>query len=115
MTTELSFLIDLILNHKLQKVSKDAIAARIKEVECSGNLPRISAAPLPRPAVVDGALQSASTIAAMARHQEGAPPAPVSIIAQTPIAQAAMASRQQAINSAITGKNEKGQTSPRKW
>jgi peptidoglycan hydrolase CwlO-like protein len=31
--TELSFLIDLLLNHKLAKATKDAIAERIKEVE----------------------------------------------------------------------------------
>lgn len=31
--TELSFLVDLLLNHKLPKPTRDAVAARIKEVE----------------------------------------------------------------------------------
>ena len=31
--TELSFLLDLLLNHKIQKVTQDAIRERIKEIE----------------------------------------------------------------------------------
>lgn len=33
--SELSFLIELLLNHDLQKVTKDLVAERIKEVEAS--------------------------------------------------------------------------------
>ncbi len=118
--TELSFLIDLLLNHKLPKATRDLVAARIKEVEGASTNPIIRAyrdSPPPPP-------QAASTLAAMARHgdlipAEPMPPIPAAVpvthIAQTPAAVAALNSRQQAINSALSGKIEKGATSPRKF
>jgi hypothetical protein len=99
--SELSFLVELLLNHKLPKATKDAIAARIKEVECrtSSYSPRsVSSSPLsslPAPSLpAHIANQPASTQAAMMRHGDIAalpPPAPeapppVEVIAHTPTA-----------------------------
>lgn len=137
--TELSFLLDLLLNHKLPKVTRDAVATRIKEVETRMTLSPVAQTvrqmPLPNipPALVG---QAPSTIAAMIRHQqqtgttdptiaimeetvaaakEMAEPKTVAIIAQTPAAAQAMAQRQAAINIALSGKPAKGETSPRKF
>lgn len=135
--TELTFLVDLLLNHKLPKLTRDAVAARIKEVEEKlatlpgqprhSNVPSISS-PIP-PHLVG---QSPSTIAAMMRHEQAglvvpppaipaAPPPPllesqsVAVIAQTPAAAAALAERQTAIAVQLSGKPAKGETRPRKW
>ena len=78
--------------------------------------------------------QSPSTIAAMMRQQaevpaprpeeqaiidaqaqKPPPPSPVVVIAQTPAATAALADRQAAVAAQISGKPEKGRTSPRKF
>ncbi len=110
--TELSFLIELLLNHKLQKVTKDAIAERIKEA--SG--PNAIQQHVPNgvrslsPMV---AMQSPSTQAILDRNPDLV--VPIESVGQTPAAQAAIASRQQAIAQALSGKPEKGQTSPRKF
>jgi hypothetical protein len=132
--TELTFLVELLLNHKLPKATRDLVAARIKEVEAA--LPRQMTPihyPQPvtaQPYVTSGLSpvpQAASTLAAMARHAQNEPagpiilaPAvppvsPVAVIAQTPAAAAAINARNEAINSAISGKPEKGRTSPRKF
>jgi hypothetical protein len=126
--TELGFLIDLLLNHKLPKVTRDAVAMRLKDVEtalsANARMP-VLAAPKPQiqvPAHLQG--QAPSTIAAMMKHEaQGAvidPPTspstePVAIVAQTPAAQAAIAQRNQVIAQAVSGTHEKGQKSPRKW
>lgn len=132
--TELSFLVELLLNHKIQKNTKDLIAARIKEVEqemsvrpplsqmqMAQNRALLSTIP---PAMAN---QSPSTIAAMMRHngvQAADPmpemppipePQPVAIIAQTPAAVAAMNSRAQAIAASINGKTDKATGRPRKF
>jgi hypothetical protein len=143
--TELSFLIELLLNHKLAKATKDAIAERIKEVETRST----ASAPGPRTPSAAAFVEMASHPAQylppeiakqapsmqriMLRHleqgtapvsTEGTPihadatvagPAPVAVVAQTPAAAAAMASRAQAISQAISGKREQGQTRPRKF
>ncbi len=124
MTTELSFLLDLLLNHKLPKPTKDAVAERIKVVEedmremfaASG----IRSAPIPQvQAVLDRAIanQAPSMQAIMARNPDlvAAPPIPVENIAQTPAAQAAMASRQSAIAESMAGKVDKVSGRPRKF
>ena len=71
--TELSFLIELLLNHDLPKATKDLIASRIKEVE--SNLVTYK---LPNQAqnVTPRLSQAPSTLAAMARHDMESPPAP---------------------------------------
>lgn len=123
--TELTFLIDLLLNHDLTKPTKDAIAMRIKDVEEQLTThPQTKFGPIP--AVVQK--QAPSTLALMAKHGdipdipkvEMPPVVPVEQIAQTPATQAALAARNQMINGAIsgqidqinTGKNIRG---PKKW
>ncbi len=132
MTSELSFLLDILLNHKLPKPTREAVTARIKEVEARLTQPsQRVAAPSQMVAAVPPHLagQSASTIAAMMRHEQNVPappiavaaaaqvdhPQPVAVIAQTPAAQAALADRQAAISGAISGKPAPGRTSPRKF
>ena len=137
--TELSFLVDLLLNHRLPKPTREAVAARIKEVEKGmGNpltgitaTPAFQARPIVAPAAIPAHMvgQPASTVAAMMRQEaagapqaiqsnhvsEIPPPAPVAVIAQTPQTAAALADRNAAIAQAISGKPEKGRTSPRKF
>lgn len=142
--TELTFLLDLLLNHKLPMATRVAITERVKEVEQRLNqapmqmVPRGTAAPVPQNLPPHLVGQSPSTIAAMTRNgfvpesprTEGVitntvefrgiqiqPPEPqsVTVIAQTPAAMAALNDRQAAISQAISGKPEKGRTSPRKF
>lgn len=137
--TELSFLLELLLNHKLPKATREAVTARIKDVEmmlgarATAPGPYIAYAPPPAAVPAHLANQSPSTIAAMMRHEQKtggvpimqpdaavvpAPPPPVitpTIIAQTPAAVAAMNARQETINLAMSGKPAKGETSPRKF
>ncbi len=66
--TELSFLIELLLNHDLPKATKDLIAQRIKEVEQNLTSHTVNYKPsaimIPNPAN-----QAVSTLQAMARHE----------------------------------------------
>jgi len=109
--TELSFLIELLLNHDLPKATKDLLASRIKEVE--GNL--VAKQPQPLPAYIPPAHlqnQAPSTMAAMAKHADPSivvptpivPVEPVAHIAQTPATAAALNARADLINAAIAGK-----------
>lgn len=102
--SELSFLIELLLNHRLQKGTKDAIASRIKDIEANGNS-RSPSVPLHRPVVHGGSVQAASTQAILDRNPDLAvalaPPIPVEQVAQTPAAVAAMNSRQQAMSGVV--------------
>lgn len=76
--TELSFLIDLLLNHKLPQKTKDAVAERIKTVEAllSMGAPRIpTAVHMSQPsqsnvALIGGTKQAASTAAALAKYPD---------------------------------------------
>lgn len=132
--TELSFLVDLLLNHKLPKVTRDAVAVRIKEVESSLPMqkqifPQAHFIPPHHTGVISpAAMQAPSTLAAMARHGDlqmiAAPemppipspePAPVTVIAQTPATAMAMNSRNQAIADSINGKTDKLTGRPRKF
>ena len=112
--SELSFLLDLLINHKIGKGTKDVLLARIKEIEARAPIvPTYAPVAQLNPSIA-AAPQAPSTLAAMARNgfvEEKAP----AVIAHTPAAQAAMASRQAAINSALLGKPEPGATSPRKF
>lgn len=115
MISELSFLIELLLKHKLPPATKSLIAARIAEVEERYGSNQVQA-PVSGPKSPAVAMQSPSMQAIMARNPDLIPAAvPVEAIAQTPAAAAALASRQQAIAQAMSGKPEKGQTSPRKF
>ena len=115
--SELSFLIDLFMNHKLSRDTKLAIAARIKEVEA--RLPVGQAIQRPLPHIPNSTNQSASTIALMEKHAEMNPMAPqipavpIEAVAQTPLAQQAMLDRQRKILGA--GKIDKGLERPPKF
>jgi hypothetical protein len=75
--TELSFLIELLLNHDLPKATKDLIASRIKEVEQTLTATRIPFVATSQVQNVPPKLQqAASTLAAMAKHGD-IPPQPV--------------------------------------
>ena len=88
--TELSFLLDLLLTHKLAKNTKEAITLRIKEVELA--LTTAPARPQPRPPA------QLHTIDPSGVQQ----PAAV-----TPAASNAMADRAAIINQAMAGKAPK--------
>lgn len=136
--TELTFLLDLLLNHKLPQATKKAVTERVREVEVLLQMTSVTINRIPSMApsiasITSGNLpphlanQAPSTIAAMLRNglANEAPTIgivaqqpsvePVQVIAQTPAAAAAMNARQEAINSAMSGKPEKGRTSPRKF
>lgn len=102
--TELSFLIDLLLHHKISPKTKDVIAERIKQID--GRVGAVAHQPL----IVSGVPQAASTLAAMARHGV-VDHEPVAVIAQTPAAQAALNSRAEA----MAGKLDKATGRPRKF
>lgn len=116
MTTELSFLIELLLNHKLQKSTKDAVAARIKDVEANYQ-PQRQTQPAALPA--NAGQQAPSTMALLAKHPDLAAAQPVVNVAQNAITAAALADRQNMINKAASSKplaaREEGRTSPRKF
>lgn len=126
--SELSFLIELLLNHDLPKATKDLIASRIKEVEqgLTSHQVRAGGFPIYNPSVGPTA-QAPSTLAAMARHGDipaisppVIPPVPVvERVAQTPATAAALTARNEAITRAASSRplaaTEKGRTSPRKW
>lgn len=129
--TELSFLVELLLNHKLTKPTKDAIALRIKEVE--SNLPQSTQLPItassgyitPVRPIKDPTAQAPSTQAILNADPTVTghviPPLPAegpvqpAQIAKTQAAVQALNARQEAIRIAISGKEEKGRTSPRKF
>lgn len=127
--TELTFLLDLLLNHKLPKPTKVAVTERVKEVELQlqqgYQIPHAARSLQMAPVPPHLANQAPSTIAAMMKHPDlvaQLTPAisPVgetqpAVVAQTPAAQAALAQRQETINAAISGKPDKGRTSPRKF
>lgn len=129
MTSELGFLIDLILDDALPKEIKARVASRIKEVEerYSQRPVQVQLSP-PSFITPTGPQQAASTLAAMARHVAAdpsliiapppvMPPVPVVIeqIAQTPATAAAMNQRNETIAQAISGKVDKTTGRPRKW
>lgn len=115
--TELGFLIDLLLYHKLSVATKTAITSRLKAVEeelqnSLQNRPR----QVPNLAI-NGIPQAPSMQAIMARNPDLIAPAPtpVTVVAQTPAAMAAMASREAAINESMQGKTNKDTGRPRKF
>lgn len=125
MKTELSFLIDLLLNHKLSPAIKKILAERMREVEERLEIEWMERKmpPPPRPPNPTG--QAPSTLARLTHHGmeslAEALPVPVEQIAQTPATAQAMQARSEAIAAATSGRNvmqERGKmerTSPRKW
>lgn len=90
--TELSFLLELLLNHKLPKLTQTAIKTRIDEIQSSPQQLVVRSVPLIQNPMM--------------------PPIPA--MAQTPEAAKALAERNALINQAISGKDEPGRTAPRK-
>jgi hypothetical protein len=131
--TELSFLVDLLLNQKLPKLAKDLIAARIKEVEGQLSQPTTfihggiyggnsGVLTIPTPQLPptrtlrDPLAQAPSTQAILdsdkpidhSKPVDTRPiqdPAPVLQVAQTAAAQQAMNARNDMIRAAQTGKS----------
>jgi hypothetical protein len=103
--TELSFLVDLLINQK-PKDFKRLITERIKEIELA---PRALVKTNQIPAHLAG--QSPSTIANLMKDPVEAP----QVAINSPAAHAALVQRQEAIAQAMSGKVEKGRTSPRKF
>ena len=119
--TELSFLLDLLLNDETPLPIKKILKDRIKEVESnlSGNSAKVPFIPLVRSPLPNptGVPQSASTLAALARQASEEPQesTPAEVVAHTAAAAIAMQDRQAAISAQVSGKPEKGRTSPRKF
>lgn len=125
MTSELSFLLDLLLNQRMPLTTKELIVERIKVVESNLSLSSMSMGRAPISAHGASPIQAPSTLAAMARHGDYTvipppemppiPITPVAVIAQTAPAVAAMNARNQAISESLSGKIDKSRGSPRKF
>ena len=114
MQSELQFLIDLLLNHKLGPSTKKIVADRIGEVEQSlRDRPLHNMQPSMQHRAPTG--QAASTQRILDSIASEAPPIPVEAIAQTPATAAALAARQATIAQALSNKPEPGRASPRKF
>jgi hypothetical protein len=123
MKTELSFLLDLLLNDITPLELKKLIAERIKEVELNLQpapiqrpIPKSAQVSIPQEVIDANPGMGKAQLADLMRNQQSSPQdqtmAPVVV---SPIAQAALQARQQAIQIAASGKPEPGRTSPRKF
>jgi hypothetical protein len=93
--SELSFLLELLLNHKVPQTTKKLIQERIREVESHIQAPALQRQPSVRPSPT---------------AQEPQP-----VIANTAAAAEALAAREALIQQATSGRAEPGRTSPRKF
>lgn len=108
--TELSFLLELLLEHELKKETQKLIRERIKEIE----QPRAQT----RPVQTGQAPSMQRAVAEMEQDQAirvNFAQMPPQAIPQSPAVAQAMAHRQALVAQAISGKEEKGRTSPRKF
>ena len=117
--TELDFLLEIILNHKIPKATKDLLQARIKEVQAQPTpIPRQLVNGVPRssqPTRPSPTAQQPSTAKILQENPDLIPEGetlevvptpeviPVNQIAQTPAAAQALAQRQQMMNNRGTG------------
>lgn len=112
--THLDFLIDLLLNHKLQKSTKDLIQNRIKEVQAEPTQQpapsSVRQAPKVVPQIRDPHAQAASTQAILADGESTIIPEPVHVtpptlaqLASNPQAAAALARRQEIMGQGMAG------------
>ncbi len=100
MISEISFLLELLLNHKLSKATKNLIQARIKEVEAIKNVdkyyaPEMDDRKIPGPTYVYRGI-TAPVLPAIPTIEQPKH-VPYEQIAQTPAAQAALIHRAQSI------------------
>jgi hypothetical protein len=112
--TELSFLLELLLEHELKKDTQKLIRERIKEIEAR---PTAVHAQAPRPAQGNQAPSTQKLLDEMA--QATGSPVP-QMAAQIPnpstnAAAQALMHRAELIAQAVSGKEEKGRSSPRKF
>jgi hypothetical protein len=116
--TEIAWLLDLVLNHKLSPDAKKLCLERIGEVE-SSLVAKPSYQTTGYMAPVRGTAQAPSTQALLDAQAAiiGAPipTTPAEPIIASPQAAQAVAERQAAIKQALSGNVEKGRTSPRKF
>lgn len=101
MTTELSFLIDLLLNQKLPHALREIVANRVKEVELTLNDIRLGVhqVGIPRIGVGTSELPPGPGIQII----PGPPPVPLEQIAKTPEAAAALNDRARLIGAQMEG------------
>lgn len=113
--SELSFLIELLLNDLVPKEIKIIISNRIKEVEVKYNQPAINVPPA-KPIQYNPvtSIQSPSTQTALERQQASVDVIPTSPIIASPAAVQALEARRQAMQEAFNGPKP-GQTSPTKF
>lgn len=99
--TELSFLLDLLLKHKLPDETKEAVAVRLKEVE-QDLLSKTVPMPISR--------QAPSTIALMQKHGDIAPPISPIAPQQEPVIQPHVDEnmRQRSMEAAMRARKNRG-------
>lgn len=102
--TEIQWLVDIMLHHKLPEAVKEKFISRIGEVEANYSKPVVRPIPPPMHA------QTPSTQKILDEMAQD-----TIQVAQTPAVAAALQSRQEAIKQAASGKPEPGRTSPRKF
>lgn len=117
MKSELSFLLELVLDEQIPQPVKTRLVTRIREVEKNYLLP-----PQPQQIVSRGTKAQitspviASQSPSMQRIMESNPDLiPKPPIPTNPQAASALMDRQAKINAAISGKEDKERTSPRKF
>lgn len=100
--TEIKWLVDIILNHKLSPAVRDKFVARIGEVESRLNQPGTNVI----------VRSTSSQVPSTQKILDEIADEP---IVNSQVAAQALAARQQAIAQATSGAPEKGRTSPRKF
>lgn len=118
MKSEISFLLELIFEHKLPKTTKAFVRARFNEVEACYEWANTK--PIPRTSQPMGPQQAASTLAAMEKHGLVPPPPivmpPVQQVAQSQQAMATLTNKHELISASIAGTPKtNADGSKRKW
>lgn len=118
--TELSFLIELLLNHKLPKKTKDLVQARIRDIEVQPKQQPHYQQPANRPMGIQQSPSMQAKIDEMEAAKLNESPLPIPTVAPATTAAAAQALnlRAQMIQGALNesgGNFEKGRTSARKF
>lgn len=112
METELSFLLTLLLEHKLPKATKDALKARIKEIQANPTAMPVNARIMPPMAAAQAIAQAPSTMAALERQPGEAPVHPAMAPAAAIRLPPATIDKETGRPMTATGNGTKG---PRKW
>lgn len=113
--TELQFLIDLLLNHKLNVSTKKLVADRIGQVESQyskSTQPTVQTIINPTPKLIHGAIQAASTQAILDRQDEVPNSTQVTVAPPPPVSPSSLASNRIVGGEVNTGRGSRG---PRKF